>query len=250
MTPASSPGGVPAPATPATPYLDELGAALGRARHANAAALAAAADIVERVVAGDGIVFVFGSGHSQLAALELNQRAGSIASLQVIFDRTWGSAEHLEGYGDVLVGDQDFGPGDCLIAISHSGNTATAIDIARRARAAGTPVIAVTSVSVSRRAVARHSSGMKLSQLADVVLDDGAADADPGIEIPGVAERLGPTSTLVAEALLHEIVVDAVVRLAARGLAAPILRANSAEGGRDHNRRLAARYRDRIRIVP
>ncbi len=91
---------------------------------------------------------------------------------------------------------------------------------------------------------------MKLSQLADVVLDDGAADADPGIEVPGVPERLGPTSTLVAAALLHEIVVDAVGRLAARGVTAPILRPNSMDGGRQHNQQLAARYRDRIRIVP
>ncbi len=234
----------------ATPYFDELAAALGRAREANAAPLAAAAEIVERVVAGDGIVYVFGSGHSQLAALELSRRAGSIASLQVIYDRTWGAIEHLEGYGEVLVADQAPTAADCLIAISHSGNTATAIDIARRARAAGAPVIVVTSVSVSRRAVARHSSGMKLSQLADVVLDDGAADADPGIELPGLTERLGPTSTLVSAALLHEIVVDALARLAALGVNAPILRPNSAEGGRQHNQQLAARYRDRIRIVP
>jgi uncharacterized phosphosugar-binding protein len=177
LTPTPGPAHVPAPA----PYLDELAAALGRARHENATALAAAAGIVARVVAADGIVYVFGSGHSQLAALELSRRAGSIASLQVIYDRTWGAIEHLEGYGEVLAADLEFGASDCLIAISHSGNTATAIDIARRARAAGTPVIVVTSVSVSRRAVARHSSGMKLSQLADVVLDDGAADADPGI---------------------------------------------------------------------
>jgi uncharacterized phosphosugar-binding protein len=139
---------------------------------------------------------------------------------------------------------------DCLIAISHSGNTAAAIDIARRARASGTPVIAVTSISASRRAQARHSSGLKLSQLADVVLDDGAADADPGISVTGLTECVGPTSTIVAAALLHEIVVDAVGRLAARGVQAPVLRPNSAEGGRQHNERLRDRYRGRLRIVP
>jgi uncharacterized phosphosugar-binding protein len=241
------PGRVP---VPASPYLDELAAALARARAANGAAMEIAARIVARVVAGDGIVYVFGSGHSQLAALELSRRAGSIACLQVIYDRSWGAAEHLEGYGEVLVADQPPSPSDCLIAISHSGNTAAAIDIARRARASGTPVIAVTSVSASRRAQARHSCGLKLSQLADVVLDDGAADADPGIEVPGLVERVGPTSTLVAAALLHEIVVAAVGRLAAREIRAPILRPNSAEGGRQHNQRLEDRYRGRIRIVP
>ena len=245
------PGEHPTPApSPAHPYLDELAAALTRARAANGPSLNEAAGIVAQVVARDGIVYVFGSGHSQLAALELSRRAGSIAALQVIFDPSWGAAEHLEGYGEVLVGDQPPGPADCFIAISHSGNTATAIDIARRVRAAGTPVIAVTSVSASRRAEARHSSGMKLSQLADVVLDDGAAGADPGIEVDGLAERVGPTSTLVAAALLHEVVVDAVGRLAARGYVAPVWRPNSAEGGTLHNELLADRFRGRIRIVP
>ncbi len=182
--------------------------------------------------------------------MELNRRAGSIAALQVVFDPGWGMAEQVEGYGEALVADQAPGPRDCLIAISHSGNTAAAIDIARRARTAGTPVIAVISVSACRRAEARHSSGMKLSQLADVVLDDGAAAADPGIAVAGLDERLGPTSTIVAAALLHEIVVLAVEHLAERGVRAPVLLPNSMEGGRQHNERLRDRYRDRVRPVP
>jgi uncharacterized phosphosugar-binding protein len=235
---------------PRAPYLDELSAALRRARLANRRALDEAARIVENVVAQDGIVFAFGSGHSQLVALELSRRAGSLAALQVLYDPTWGAAEHLEGYGETLVADQAPSERDCLIAISHSGNTAAAIDIARLARASRTPVIAVTSVSASRRAEARHSCGLKLSQLADVVLDDGAADADPRIRVDGLAERVGPTSTIVAAALLHEIVVDAVGRLAARGVRAPVLRPNSAEGGRRHNELLRDRYRGRVRVVP
>ncbi len=242
---------VPLPsALPPAPYLEELAAALGRARLANHQAMARAVGIVEGVIGDDGIVYAFGSGHSQLAALELNRRAGSIAALQVLFDPTWGAAEHLEGYGQTIVGDRLPGRSDCLIAISHSGNTATAIDLALDARASGCPVIAVTSISAAGRAEARHSCGLKLSQLADVVLDDGAADADPGIDVNGMTERVGPTSTIVAAALLHEIVVDAVSRLAARGLEVPVLMPNSAEGGRQHNARLRDRYRGRLRMVP
>lgn len=242
-------GSVPS-APPPMPYLDELSAALERARLTNRESLAEAAQIVEKVVAGDGLVYVFGSGHSQLAALELNWRAGSIAALQVVFDPSWGAAEHLEGYGETLVADAAPGPRDCLIAISHSGTTAAAIDLARRARHAGAPVIAVTSVSASRRARPRHSSGMKLSELADVVLDDGSADANPGVSVAGLGVPIGPTSTVVSAALLHEVVAGAIARLAARGLEAPVLRPNSEEGGRQHNERLRDRYRGRVRPVP
>jgi uncharacterized phosphosugar-binding protein len=242
-------------ALPAMPYLDELSAALERARLANRESLAAAARIVEKVVAGDGIVYLFGSGHSQLAALELNRRAGSIAGLQVVFDPSWGAAEHVEGYAETLLEDAAPGPRDCLIAISHSGTTVAAMDVARRARAAGAQVIAVTSPRAAFRAnghpaESEHGPARRLSALADVVLDDGAAETDPGISVAGLGICVGPTSTVVAAALLHEIVVDAVRRLAARGLEPPVLRPNSEEGGRQHNQRLRDRYRGRVRMVP
>ena len=92
--------------------------------------LATAARIVEETVARDGLVYVFGSGHSQLAALELSRRAGSLAPLQVIFDPTWGAAEQLEGYGDTLVAGIAFGPADCLFVVSHSGVTPAPVEIA------------------------------------------------------------------------------------------------------------------------
>jgi uncharacterized phosphosugar-binding protein len=234
--------------TPPRPYLDELSAALERARLANRQSLTDAAAIVERVVAGDGIVFAFGSGHSQLAVLDLNRRAGSIAGLQVVFDPTWGAAEHVDGYGVTLLADAAPGPGDCLIAISHSGRTMAALDVACRARTAGAAVIAVTSLRASKLAQAKP--GSRLCELADVTLDDGTADEDSGPAIHGPGLWVGPTSTVVATALLHEVIVEAVGRLAARGLDAPVLRSNSEAGGRQHNERLRDRYRGRVRLVP
>jgi len=235
-------------ATQPRPYLDELSAALDRARQTNRQSLTEAAAIVERVVAGNGIVFAFGSGHSQLAVLELNRRAGSIAAWQVIFDPTWGAAEHLAGYGETLLCDTAPGPRDCLIAISHSGRTMAAIDVASRARAAGAAVIAVTSRRLSKPD--REPAGPRLGEFADVVLDDGAPDEGHGIGGNGSAAWAGPTSTVVATALLHEVVGEAIGRMAARGLDAPVLQSNADVGGRQHNERLRDLYRARVRLVP
>jgi uncharacterized phosphosugar-binding protein len=234
---------------PAARYLDELSAALARARLANRESLAAAAGIVERVVADDGIVYAFGSGHSQLAALEMNRRAGSLACLQVVFDPTWGAAENVEGYGETLVDDTRPAPGDCLIAISHSGTTAAAVEVARWARGCHVPVIAITSSAALDCPPSESSAGPKLHDFADVILDDGGTEGGSDASRDGLDECTGPTSTIVAAALLHQIVADAVVRLGARGVKAPVLRPNSAEGGREHNERLRDRYTGRVRIV-
>jgi uncharacterized phosphosugar-binding protein len=235
-------------ATPPRPYLDELSAALDRSRQANRHSLTEAAAIVERVVAGDGLVFAFGSGHSQLAVLDLNRRAGSIAALQVVFDPTWGAAECVAGYGETLLADAAPGPRDCLIVISHSGRTVAAIDVAARAAAAGATVIAVTSRPTSRSAP--ESSGPRLWELADVLLDDGAPNEDSGTDGHRRARWVAPTSTVVATALLHEVIAEAIGRMAARGVEAPVLRSNSDIGGRQHNERLRDLYRARVRLVP
>jgi uncharacterized phosphosugar-binding protein len=54
----------------------------------------------------------------------------------------------------------------------------------------------------------------------------------------------------VATALLHEVVAEAIGRMAARGVEPPVLRANSDVGGRQHNDRLRDLYRARVRLVP
>lgn len=239
---------------PSMPYLDALEAALTRSRSANVDSIAAAARIVERTVLADGIVYVFGCGHSQLAALELSRRAGGLASLQVIYDPTWGAAEAVPGFGATLLADVTFQAADCLLVVSNSGATAAPLEVAAEARSRGVPVIAVTSLAAAAPGAAASGAAARKSRRlaleADVVLDNGASCGDAAIEVGDLAPNLGPTSTVVAASLLHEVVVDAVASLARVGVEAPVLRPNAQAGGREHNARLFERYRGRLRRVP
>jgi uncharacterized phosphosugar-binding protein len=221
---------------------------LGRAKVSNVDSLPGAAELVADVVVRDGIVYVFGSGHSQLAALDLNMRAGSIAPLQVIFDPMWGASELVEGYGATLLTEVTFTPADCLVVISNSGTTSAPIEVAMAARAAGTPVIAVTAVEISRASRPRHSSGLRLLELADIVLDNGSVATDVAVRVGLVG--VGATSTVVATALLHEVFVEAVMALAGRDIELPVYMANSEDGGQQHNARLRERYHGRLHAVP
>lgn len=230
------------------PYLDAIEQVLGRATASNLESLPAAARLVADVVTRDGIVYVFGSGHSQLVALEVSRRAGSLVPLQVVFDPMWGRSECVEGFGGALLDDEPFTEADCLIVISNSGTTITPIEVALAARSVGTKVVVVTAAHASMAARSRHSSGHRLSELGDVVLDNGGAGSDAAIRIGSIG--VGPTSTLAAAALLHEVIVEAVILLAARGIDPPIYRANSEDRGPEHNAGLRKRYRGRLKIVP
>jgi uncharacterized phosphosugar-binding protein len=233
---------------PGRPYLDAIEDYLGRAKASNRESLPAAARLIADVVARDGIVYVFGSGHSQLVALEVSRRAGSIVPLQVVYDPMWGRSECVEGFGLALLADVTFTPADCLVVISHSGNTVAPIEVALSARAAGTPVIAVTAGGGPTTADSRHRSGKRLRELGDIVLDNSSLGSDLAIRIGSIG--VGATSTLVASALLHEVVVEAVLVLEARGIEAPVYRANAEEGGSAHNARLLRPYLGRLTTVP
>jgi uncharacterized phosphosugar-binding protein len=228
-------------------YFDALEAILARVREANREAIPAAAGLIADAIARDGVVHAFGSGHSQLLAIELAGRAGGLAAVQAIIDPGQGRAETLEGYAATVLRDYELEARDCLIVISNSGRNASPIEMAQLGHERGLKVIAVTAVDFSRSVSSRHSSGKRLFEVADVVLDTCGAAGDAAVSVPGAGTDVGPTSTVVGAALLQATMVEAVAELVRRGVEPPVLRSQNVDGAADHNLALRARYRGRIR---
>jgi uncharacterized phosphosugar-binding protein len=227
-------------------YLDTLEHILAKVRETNRESLPLAASAVADTVAGDGLIHVFGSGHSELLAMEIAGRAGGLACVQVILDPGHGKAETIEGYAATLLRDTPFEPRDCLVVISNSGRPASPIEVALAGRAAGLKVIAVTAASFCRSLASLHSTGQRLCDIADVVLDTCGAAGDAAIDIPELTTSIGPTSTSIGAALLHATMVEAVAELVGRGIEPPIFVSQNTDGTGDHNERLRARYRGRV----
>lgn len=227
-------------------YFETLERILGRVRDANRDSIPAAARIVADTVERDGLVQVFGSGHSQLLAIEIAGRAGGLACVQVVMDPGRGKAETVEGYAATLLRDYPFEARDCLIVISNSGRNASPIEMAMAGRDAGLQVIAVTALEFSRTISSRHSSGRRLCDLADAVLDTCGAVGDAAVEVPGAPTATGPMSTVVGAALLNAMLVEAIAELVRRGVEPPILVSQNTDDFKEHNDRLQARYRGRV----
>ena len=60
-------------------YLDQIAAHLAGLFSINRDAIARAADSVEKAARADGLVYLFGTGHSHILALEVHYRAGGLA---------------------------------------------------------------------------------------------------------------------------------------------------------------------------
>jgi uncharacterized phosphosugar-binding protein len=80
------------------------------------------------------------------------------------------------------------------------------------------PVIALCSVSHCSAAAPGHSSGKKLTDVADVVLDNQAPEGDCAVEIPGLDWRTGPISTLSGAMLINMVRCATAQKLLERGV--------------------------------
>jgi uncharacterized phosphosugar-binding protein len=159
---------------------------------------------------------VYGSGHSALIARDAAGRAGGLVPALHILDIADGDAERLEGVAKIILGRYELRPGSVIFIVSNSGINAVPIEMAMLCKEAGLTVVAVTSLSHSRQFNSRHSSGRKLYELADIVIDTHATPGDASIELPGTSARSGATSTIAGSAVMQAVTVQAAGLLGER----------------------------------
>jgi uncharacterized phosphosugar-binding protein len=80
------------------------------------------------------------------------------------------------------------------------------------------PVIALVSRRHCEAAKASHSSGKKLIDVADVVLDNKCPPGDCVVELEGLEWRTGPTSTVTGGMIINMLRCSVAERLLGRGV--------------------------------
>lgn len=195
-------------------------------------AIEAAAKLCAEVIMDDKLVFTFGTGHGSFAAMEMYPRTGTVTGFRPIVESSMISFHRVlgdggarqyrfihaqEGYGEAIFDSHQTDPGDAIVMFSHSGMNAVTLDIALAAKKKGMKVIAVTSLPHSSAVMSRHSSGKRLYEIADVVIDTGVPLGDAGIGIEGVEGKTGATSTSIAIAIGHAINSTTAELIAATG---------------------------------
>jgi uncharacterized phosphosugar-binding protein len=208
-------------------------------------AIQQAAVVIADAIQNDKDFLLFGSGHSGLVAQEAAGRAGGLAPALVIRDIADGDAERLEGMAELMLARYDLRPGSAFVVISHSGINAVPVEMAMLGKKAGLTVIAVTALAHSQAVPARHSSGKKLYDVADIVIDTHGVPGDAALGIPG-AGKSGSTSTLVGVAVIEALTLQAAAVLIERGIRPPLIISSNVPGGDAHNIELMARYRSRL----
>jgi uncharacterized phosphosugar-binding protein len=252
----------PVPSPPSLPWLAAASELLARLAATQAAAIEEASRWCADAIAADGLVHLFGTGHSRIPVEEMFPRYGSypgfnpIVELSMTFHTQVVGAngqrqamfiERVPGLAETILDNFGFGSHDVLIVFSASGLSAVPVELARGARRRGVRVIAVTSVEMSTSGEPDPRVGSRLLDEADLVIDLCTPPADALISLDGLDTPVGPGSTVTAVAIVNSLKVRIAELLVERGAMPPVITRASVVGAERSEALFEAAYREHAR---
>ena len=216
-----------------------------------------AAELCAERIARGGLVFLFGNGHSRMMCEEMTPRQGCYAGFVALVELALSNhasivganglraplyLENYEGYAEEILKSFRFGPDDAFIVISTSGIRPVVVEVAAGAQRRGMPVIAIVSKAHCEQAKPAHSSGKKLIDCADLIIDNQCPPGDCIIELEGLDWRTGPVSTLTGAMIINMIRCATAESLLARGVKPVLLPSHQFVGDASATEQLEAFY--------
>jgi uncharacterized phosphosugar-binding protein len=207
----------------------------------------------------DGVVQVFGTGHSRAFAMEMANRAGGLVPMnamdpEILFLRQvlpmtlWHTPE-LERDPEMahkLLAQYDLRPADAFIVVSNSGRNGSTVELAMQVKKHGHPLIVVTSMEHSTQVTSRHPSGKKLYELADIVIDNCGPYGDALLPIEGRDYKVCAISSITGAMIAQGLTAEIIGNLQKAGAEIPVLISANVDGGDAHNNALRDKYGARI----
>ena len=201
-------------------------------------------------------VYIFGCSHAGILAEEVFYRTGGMAVINPIFFPGFmlntrpitmtSKLERVDGLGKILVEENRLKEGDVLLIHSVSGRNNVPIEMALEAKKIGVTTVAITNVAYSSAVSSRHPGGKRLFEVCDLVVDNKGVVGDAAVQLDGLSERIGPTSTACGAALLNGIIIETVEQMLQSGEVPPVFMSANLDGGDAHNQKIFEEYGDQI----
>src|SRR6195256_3365082 len=217
----------------AVSYFEKAVGLLREVRELELSAIDQAAEICTSSIAAGGLVFLFGNGHSRMLCEEMTPRQGCFPGFVALVELALSNhanivgtnglrgplfLERYEGYAEEILKGFHFGPHDAFIVISTSGIRPVVVEMAAGARRRGLPVIGIVSRRHCEHVSAAHSSGKKLIDFCDVVIDNHCPMGDCVLQLDGLEWRTGPASTVAGGFIINMLRCEVAERLLERGI--------------------------------
>lgn len=237
-------------------YFEKMMSILQTAIETQTEKLKEVSNLVADAVQSDHLIYVFGSGHAGILSEELCYRAGGLVPVVPLFAEGLTAQarpitletqmERMTGIGPLILEHFAIEPGSILILHSNSGRNVVTVEMGEKAREMGLKVVAITNVKQCQSASSRHPRGLKLIDVADIVIDNCGVFGDACISLSGDNGSAGSTSTIVAAALFNAVMVETAEILIERGITPPIFRSANVDGNNGSNEKWMNHYGKRL----
>jgi len=225
--------------------------------------IVAAAKVMARSIADDGVIHVIGpGGHSNMIAEEVLWRAGGLAPINSILDagtnlihgaKRSNYIERAPGYAQRVLDAYRVGrePGEVIVIGNAYGINSMCIDTVLEAKKRQMVTIGITSRGFADALASdhpsRHPSAKNLYQEVDFFIDCHLPYGDAVVEIEGASQKTGPTATMCNVFAINLLVIETVNQLVALGVDPPMWISANLPGGDEANRANEEKYIPRIR---
>lgn len=236
-------------------YFETVSQTLDTIFHQETAKIDKAGEILAETLKKDGLLYVFGCGHSHMLAEELFYRAGGLAPVYPIFETAAmlheGAAkssriERMSGYAKHVMDRYPIGPNDCLLVVSTSGINPFPMEMAEAAREKGATVIGISSFAYLANP-SRHAEGKHLPDFCDICVDNHVPTGDATVQVCADGTKAGPVSTIASIAIANSIVLHACEVLNNQGIEPRVFHSGNCPGADGYNAELIRDYMPRVR---
>lgn len=216
------------------------------------------AEKVAYSIENEGIIHLFGAGHSHLLTEEVFYRAGGLVPISPVLEESLmlhegavrsSTLERKRGYAEQFMDKVDIRSEDIVVVISTSGRNPVPIDAAKIAKRRGTYVVGITSVEYSLSQPSRHESGDHLLDAVDVVIDNLSKKGDALLTHEKMDIPFAPSSTVIGATILNSIFAEVISIIADKGKTPPVLLSGNIDGADGHNQKLIDKYKHRIPLL-
>jgi len=246
----------------ASAYQKRITGVLGKIWETQMGNIEKASAVMAETISKGGLVHMFGSGHSVLPVQDMFPRYGAYPGFRPLMDMRlmWtnvigsGGAKGLlwlerrEGYAQVLFENEPIRQGDVMLVFSHGGLNAVGIEVLMEAKKRGLATVCVTSIDNYTKRDATHSSGRKLADVADIVIDNCTPAEDALVAIEGWKAPVAAGSTVAFITIAMAIIAQVAANLAARGQTPPVFVSPNVVGiPPDQMNRVYTEYEQRLK---
>ncbi|MDM5292044.1 SIS domain-containing protein [Peribacillus simplex] len=234
-------------------YFEEVQALLKIVGEQEKQSIKESVEHISKAVMSDGVIHLFGSGHSHILTEEVFYRAGGLAAIHPIFVEDLmlfkgaSRSSQLERQNDLsekFMLDEDIRPGDVCIVISSSGVNPVPIDVAIIAKEKGAFVIGLTSPEYANSCPSRHKNKLYLHDVVDLVIDNHISKGDTLLKSNNIS--FGSGSTVIGAVLLNMIFTQVIETIIESGVTPPVFLSSNIEGADEHNQKIIEKYKTRI----